>query len=65
MISVGFYSISIIVSYLMPNSVYTYILNIYDLVLLGFTAYQHFEVINAKSYLYAYIKYLILFGWAL
>ena len=31
---------STIVGYLMPNSVYTYILNIYDLVGLGFMAYQ-------------------------
>ena len=29
-----------IVGYLMPNSLYTYILNIYDLVWLGFMAYQ-------------------------
>ena len=28
---VGFYGISIIVGYLMPNLVFTYILNIYDL----------------------------------
>ena len=27
----GFYGLSIIVGYLMSNSVYTYILNIYDL----------------------------------
>ena len=32
--------ISTIVGYLMPNAVFTYILNIYDLVLLGFMAYQ-------------------------
>ena len=37
---VGFYSISTIVGYLMPNPVYTYILNMYDLVGLGFIAYQ-------------------------
>ena len=37
---VRFYGISIIVGYLMPNPVYTYILNIYDLVWLGFMAYQ-------------------------
>ena len=29
-----------IVGYLMPNPLYTYILNIYDLVWLGFMAYQ-------------------------
>ena len=34
------YGISTIVGYLMPNPLYTYILNIYDLVWLGFMAYQ-------------------------
>ena len=29
---VGFYGISTIVGYLMPNHLYTYILNVYDLV---------------------------------
>ena len=37
---VGFYGISTIVGYLMPNPLSTYILNIYDLVWLGFMAYQ-------------------------
>ena len=37
---VGFYGISTIVGYLMPNPLYTYILNIQDLVWLGFMAYQ-------------------------
>ena len=37
---VGFYGISTIVGYLMPNPLYTYILNIYDLDWLGFMAYQ-------------------------
>ena len=37
---VGFYGISTIVGYLIPNPLYTYILNIYDLVWLGFMAYQ-------------------------
>ena len=37
---VEFYGISTIVCYLMPNPLYTYILNIYDLVWLGFMAYQ-------------------------
>ena len=36
---IGFYGISTIVGYLMPNPLYTYILNRYDLVLLGFMAY--------------------------
>ena len=37
---VGFYGISTIVGYLMSNPLYTYILDIYDLVWLGFMAYQ-------------------------
>ena len=37
---VGFYDISTIEGYLMPNLLYTYILYIYDLVWLGFMAYQ-------------------------
>ena len=37
---VGFYGISTIVGYLMPNPLYTYILNIYDLFGLDFVAYQ-------------------------
>ena len=37
---VGFYDISTIVGYLIPNPVYTYTLNIHDLVWLGFMAYQ-------------------------
>ena len=35
-----FYCISAIVGYFMPNPLYTYILNIYGLVWLGFMAYQ-------------------------
>ena len=42
---VWFYRISTIVGYLMPNPLYTYILNIYDLVWLGFMAYQALWVI--------------------
>ena len=37
---VGFYGISTLVGYLMPNPLYRYRLNIYDLVWLGFMAYQ-------------------------
>ena len=37
---VGFYGISTIIGYLMPNPLYTYILNIYKLVWFGFMAYQ-------------------------
>ena len=33
---VGFYGISTTVGYLMPNPLYTYIVNIYDLVWFGF-----------------------------
>ena len=40
-----FYGISTIVGYLMPNPLYAYILNIYDLVWLGFMAYQPLLVI--------------------
>ena len=35
-----FYGISTIVGYLMPNPLYTYTLDIYDLVWLGFMGYQ-------------------------
>ena len=37
---VGFYGISAIVGYLMPNPLHSYLLNIYDLLWLGFMAYQ-------------------------
>ena len=40
LVFVGFYGISTIVGYLMPNPLYKYILNIYDLVWFGFMAYQ-------------------------
>ena len=43
---------------LMPNPLYTYILNIYDLVWLGFMVYQPLWLFNAKSSLYIYIKYI-------
>ena len=47
---VGYYGISNVVGYLMSNPLYTYILNIYDLVWFGlvwfgFTAYQPLLVI--------------------
>ena len=41
----GFYGISTLVGYLMPNRIYTYISNIYELVRLGFMAYQPLSVI--------------------
>ena len=37
---VGFYGISTIIGYLMPNPLCTYILNICDFVGLGFMAHQ-------------------------
>ena len=37
---IGFYGISTLVGYLTPNPLYTYILNIYELVWFGFMAYQ-------------------------
>ena len=37
---VWFYGISTIVAYLIPNPVYTYILNVLDLGWLGFMGYQ-------------------------
>ena len=42
---VGFYGISTIGSYLMPNPLCTYILNVYDLVWLDFMAYQPLKII--------------------
>ena len=42
----------------MPNPLYTYILNIYDLVWLGFMGYQPCRLFNVKSSLYIYTKYI-------
>ena len=55
---VWFYGISTIVGYLMPNPLYTYILNIYDLVWLGWVLWHinHCRLFNAKSFLYIYSK---------
>ena len=56
---VGFYGISTIVGYLMPNPLYTYISNIYDLVWLGFLWHiNDCRLFNSKSSLYIYIKYI-------
>ena len=52
---VGFYGLSNIVGYLMPNPLYTYISNIYDWVLLHI---NHCRLFNAKSFLYIYIEYI-------
>ena len=56
---VGFYGISTIVGYLMPNPLYTYILDIYDLIF-GWVLWHinHCRLFNAKSSLYIYIKYI-------
>ena len=45
---IGFYGISAILDYLMPYSFHTYISNIYDLVWLGFMAYQPLKVIKCQ-----------------
>ena len=44
----------------MPNPFYTYILDIYDLVGLGWVLWHinHCRLSNAKSFLYIYIKYI-------
>ena len=52
------YGISTTVGYLMPNPVYSYILNIYDLVWLGLWHIYHCRSFNDKSSLYIYIKYI-------
>ena len=56
---VGFYGISTIVGYLMPNPLYTYILNIY-MIWFGWVLWHinHCRLFNAKSSLYIYIKYI-------
>ena len=55
-----FYGISTIVGYLMPNPLYTYIFNIYDLVWFGLVLWHinHCRLFNAKSSLYIYIEYI-------
>ena len=49
-----FYGISTIVGYSMPNTLYTYTLNIYDFVSFGFMAYQQLEIIQFKIHFYKY-----------
>ena len=57
---VGFYGISTNIGYLMPNPLYTNILNIYDLVWLGFmtnqplVAYSKLNPLNIYIYIYIY-----------
>ena len=59
---VGFYGISTIVGYLMPNPLDTYLFNIKILrrIWLGWVLWHinHCWLFNAKSYLYIYIKYI-------
>ena len=57
---IGFYGITNIVDYLMPNPLYTYILDIYDLVGLGFMAHLLLLVIYSEIFLFIYIKYLLI-----
>ena len=52
------YGISTIVVYLMPNPLYTYMLNIYDFVGFGFMHINHCRLFNPKPSLYIYIKYI-------
>ena len=56
----GFYGISTIVGYLMPSLLYSCILNIYDLVGLGWVLWHinHCRLFNAKFSLYKYIEYI-------
>ena len=53
---VGFYCISTIVCYSMPNPLYAYILNVYDLIWLGLWHIINCWLFNAKSSVYIYIK---------
>ena len=55
---VEFYGISTTVGYLIPNPLYTYILNIYDLVDWVLWHINHCRLFNTKSSLYIYIKYI-------
>ena len=59
-----FYGLSTIIGYLMPNPLYTNILNIKDLVWfrLVLLHINHCRLFKAKSSLYIYIEY-IGFGW--
>ena len=50
----------------MPNPVYAYILNIYDLVYLAFMPYQILEVIYSQNIcIHINYLYMIMFGWLL
>ena len=56
---VGYYGISTVGGYLMPNPFYTSILNIY-MIWLGWVLWHinHCRLFHAKSFLYIYIKYI-------
>ena len=61
-----FYGISTYVGYLMPNLLYTYISNIYDLVWFSFMAYQPLWVIQCRIlFIHIYQIYKIWFSWIL
>ena len=55
------YGMSTIVGYLMPNPFYTYVLNIFDLVGLGWVLWhiKYCRLFNAKSSSYIFIKCII------
>ena len=63
---VRFNGMSTTVGYLMPNPLYLYILNIYDLVWSGFMAYQPLSVtLRQILFIHIYQTYMIWFGWVL
>ena len=61
---VWFYGISTIIGYSISNPLYTYILNIYNLVLFCLVLWHinHCRLFKAKSSLYIYIEYIWLFN---
>ena len=61
---VGFYGISTIVGYLMPDLVYTCLLNKwFGLVGSGLWQINYCRLLNIESCLYMSLKYVIWFGW--
>ena len=54
---VGFYGMSTIVCYLMPNPLYTYISNIYDLVWFGFYGISNFVGYLMPNPFYTYEQF--------
>ena len=54
-----FFGISTIEGYLMPNPLYTYILNVYIIWFGWVLRYiNHCRLFDAKSFVYIYIKYI-------